>query len=160
MSFEVVLVRSKRRKKTSEAHLVGSVLNIKIPNAMTKSEEAEVVDYFVEKFERKYGAERIDLTDRASKLAGRYGLEEPSTIRWVSNQNQRWGSCSPDEKVIRLSDKLVPFPDWVIDYVIVHELAHLSHVGHDGEFWSLVNQYPKTERARGYLIAMAHAEQT
>lgn len=80
-------------------------------------------------------------------------------IRWVSNQNQRWGSCSPEEKVVRLSDKLVPFPEWVIDYVIVHELAHLTHAGHDKDFWALVNQYPKTERARGYLIAMAHAEQ-
>lgn len=155
----VEVVRSKRRKKTSEAHLVGSILKIKIPNAMTKAEEVEVVEYFVDKFELKHGAERIDLTDRANKLARRYGLEQPSMIRWVSNQNQRWGSCSPDEKVVRLSDKLVPFPEWVIDYVIVHELAHLSHGGHDKNFWALVNQYPKTERARGYLIAMAHAEQ-
>jgi hypothetical protein len=157
--LEVEVVRSKRRKKTSEAHLVGSVLNIKIPNAMTKTEEAEIVKYFVDKFELKYGAKRIDLDERAAKLAQRYGLERPLIIRWVSNQNQRWGSCSPEDKVVRLSDKLVPFPDWVIDYVIVHELAHLTYAGHDKDFWALVNRYAKTERARGYLIAMAHAEQ-
>lgn len=157
--LEVAVVRSKRRKKTSEAQLVGRVINIKIPDAMTKSEEAEVVEYFVGKFESEYGAQRIDLTERASKLARKYGLEEPRAIRWVSNQNQRWGSCSPAEMTVRLSDKLVPFPDWVIDYVIVHELAHLTHAGHCPQFWALVNQYPKTERARGYLIAMAHAEE-
>ena len=153
--FEVVVTRSDRRKKSSEAILVGRELRVRIPGHMTSSEEAEVVIYFSEKFEKKYGASRIDLVDRANKLDRRYGLETPESIRWVSNQNQRWGSCTPDDRTIRLSEALVPFPDWVIDYVIVHELAHLSVPAHNDDFWALVNQYPKTERARGYLIAMA-----
>jgi predicted metal-dependent hydrolase len=36
----------------------------------------------------------------------------------------------------------------------VHELAHLVHASHGPEFWALVNRYPKTERARGYLMAL------
>ncbi len=156
--FEVVVVRSNKRKKSSEAVLVGREIRIRIPGHMTAAEEAEVVTYFTEKFETKYGASRIDLVARAAKLAKRYGLETPNSIRWVSNQNQRWGSCTPDDGTIRLSDALVRYPDWVIDYVIVHELAHLTEPGHNDDFWALVNQYTKTERARGYLIAMASVE--
>ena len=66
----------------------------------------------------------------------------------------RWGSCTPATRTIRLSTRLAAFPDWVIDYVIVHELAHLVVHGHGPDFWDLVNRYPRTERARGYLIAM------
>jgi predicted metal-dependent hydrolase len=65
----------------------------------------------------------------------------------------RWGSCTPDAGTIRISDRLARFPDWVIDYVIVHELAHLAVADHSTEFWQLVHRYPKAERATGYLIA-------
>ena len=65
----------------------------------------------------------------------------------------RWGSCTPSTGEIRISTRLAAFPDWVIDYVIVHELAHIEVGGHDDEFWRLVNRYPRAERAIGYLIA-------
>ena len=48
-------------------------------------------------------------------------------------------------------------PDWVLDYVLVHELAHLVVPGHGPQFWSLVDRYPRTERARGYLEGVAAA---
>jgi predicted metal-dependent hydrolase len=65
----------------------------------------------------------------------------------------RWGSCTPSQSTIRISTRLAPFPDWVVDYVIVHELAHLEVSGHNDDFWRLVHRYPKAERAIGYLIA-------
>ena len=65
----------------------------------------------------------------------------------------RWGSCTPSLGTIRISTRLRAFPDWVVDYVIVHELAHLEVLGHNDEFWRLVYRYPKAERAIGYLIA-------
>ena len=151
--LEVEVTRSRRRKKTAEARLVGSVLSIRIPGSSSVDEEQYFVDHFRAKFERSRSAAVLDLEDRASTLAARYGLPLPRSIRWVSNQQSQWGSCTPADGSIRLSDRMAEFPRWVIDYVIVHELAHLVEADHGRGFWALVNQYPKTERARGYLIA-------
>jgi predicted metal-dependent hydrolase len=80
-------------------------------------------------------------------------LPAPESIRWVSNQRYRWGSCKPVDGSIRLSDRLSRFPDWVIVFVVVHELAHLVEPYHTSELWALVSSYPLTERARGFLLA-------
>jgi hypothetical protein len=105
------------------------------------------------RYKRKQATDRIDLTDRAKTLARRYDLSFPKEIRWVDDMTTRWGSCTPSTSTIRMSSRLGKFPDWVIDYVIVHELAHLQHADHSARFWKVVNRYPKTERAIGYLIA-------
>jgi predicted metal-dependent hydrolase len=74
-------------------------------------------------------------------------------IRYVTNQNHRFGSCTPSNATIRLSHRLAEMPVWVLDYVIVHELAHLLQANHSARFWKLVNRYKLTERARGFLMA-------
>ena len=74
-------------------------------------------------------------------------------MRWVGNQRSRWGSCSPGDRSIRLSARLQGMPTWVVDYVLVHELAHLAVPDHSPAFWRLVDRYPLSERARGFLIA-------
>ena len=81
-------------------------------------------------------------------LAGR---AVPASVRWVHNQNRRWGSCTPSEGTIRLSDRLRGMPEFVVDYVLVHELAHLIEPSHDDRFWALVHAYPRAERALGFL---------
>ena len=75
----------------------------------------------------------------------------------MTNQQQRWGSCSPGERSIRLSERLQGMPSWVVDYVLVHELAHLLEHGHDEKFWAWVDRYPRSERARGYLLGWSAA---
>ena len=57
---------------------------------------------------------------------------------------------------IRICQDLANMPTFVLDYVIVHELAHLLVPDHSPEFWELVERYPKTERARGYLHGYSH----
>lgn len=151
--MKVEVVRSPRRRKTVQAREVGGVLRVSIPANMTKAEEEHWVAEMLRRMQRKSAASLIDLEERARVLAGRYGLREPVSIRWVDNQEWRWGSCTPADGSIRISSRLAREPGWVIDYVVVHELAHLSVPGHGSRFWSLVERYPLTERARGFLIA-------
>lgn len=146
-------MRSPRRRKTVQARLIGGVLKICIPSWMTEAEERRWVETMTQRFERRTATDRIDLSARAGRLAALYGLEAPASIRWVDNQESRWGSCTPRDQTIRLSSRLGREPDWVIDYVIVHELAHLTVAGHGPAFWALVGRYPLTERARGFLMA-------
>ena len=93
------------------------------------------------------------LLARAHQLSDKYleGLARPVSVRWADNQQSRWGSCTPQDGTIRLSTRLQGMPSWVVDYVLVHELAHLLESGHNARFWRLVERFPRTERARGFL---------
>jgi hypothetical protein len=151
--MQVEVIRSARRRKTVQATKVDGVLRISIPATMSKAEEQKWVIEMVRRIERKAAAEDIDLEWRAGELARRYRLPTPDSIKWVDNQEWRWGSCTPADRSIRISSRLVGEPGWVLDYVIIHELAHLRVRGHSAAFWDLVARYPKAERARGFLIA-------
>ncbi|HZQ28388.1 MAG TPA: M48 family metallopeptidase [Acidimicrobiales bacterium] len=151
--MNVEVVRSKKRRKTVSARRVGGVIRVSIPATMTKAEEERWVGEMVRRIERKVVAGEVDLTARAEALADRFGLPRPSSIRWVDNQEARWGSCTPVDRTVRISSRVAGYPAWVVDYVVVHELAHLVVPGHGPDFWRVVNRYPKTERARGFLEA-------
>ncbi len=151
--MKVEVVRSARRRKTVQARQVGGVLRVSIPASMTVADEERWVAEMVRRMERRAASNAIDLDARAWALADRYGLPRPAAIRWVDNQEWRWGSCTPSDGTIRISSRLVGEPGWVLDYVILHELAHLVAPRHDGRFWALVNRYPRAERARGFLMA-------
>jgi hypothetical protein len=150
----VEVVRSANRRKSVSARVVDGRIVVRMPQWMTKAQEAEYVTALVAKIERQHTSTKVDLPQRAAELAARYGLPQPRSIRWVTNQKHRWGSCTPSTGEIRISDRIAGFPAWVVDAVLVHELAHLVHLHHSPEFWALVNQYPRTERAYGFLIAM------
>jgi len=151
--FVVEVVRSARRRRTVGARLVGGVLRVSIPGWMDEEQEVAHVATMVDRFQRKLDVSRIDLPARADLIARRHGLPTPSSIRWVDDMTTRWGSCTPSTGTIRLSSRLARFPDWVVDYVVVHELAHLAVPNHGPAFWELVRRYPRAERAIGYLIA-------
>ncbi len=153
--FTVELVRSTRRKRTVGAELRNGVLKVTVPSWMNATEQAHWVDKMSAGFRRKMSTDRIDLAHRATTLARRYQLPRPSEIRWADDMTSRWGSCTYSTGTIRISNRLAAFPDWVIDYVIVHELCHLEVRGHGPDFWRLATRYPKAERAIGYLIAKA-----
>jgi len=127
-----------------------------IPARFTGVQEREWVDRMVARLsaqDRRRRPPDADLMLRASELSRRYldGVARPVSVSWVANQHSRWGSCTPADRTIRLSTRLRGMPSWVIDYVLVHELAHLIEQGHGPRFWALVESYPRTERARGYL---------
>jgi len=149
----VEVVRSTRRKKTVQARQVGGVLRVSIPAAMSRADEERWVTEMVRRTERRRATSAVELESRAAQLASRHRLRRPLAITWSDAQEWRWGSCTPTAGTVRISSRLQGEPTWVLDYVIVHELAHLAVPGHGPAFWDLVNRYPRAERARGFLMA-------
>lgn len=149
--MDVQVIRSAKRRKTVSARRVDGVVRVSIPATMSRADEERWVAEMVRRLDRSAATLGIDLAERADVLAGRYGLPRPESIRFVDNQELRWGSCTPSEGSVRISSKLVTEPSWVLDYVIVHELAHLVVAGHGRRFWEVVARYPKSEQARGWL---------
>ena len=92
-----------------------------------------------------------ELPPRVLELAARFGL----TVTRVSVRNQRWrwGSCSRQGHIC-LNWRLVDMPEWVRDYVLIHELMHLRRMDHSPAFWKLVAvACPDYEKARQWLRA-------
>ncbi len=148
--------RSRRRTRTVSAYRDGDRIVVMIPARMSRREEREWVETMVARVtaaERRRRPSDGDLAERAARLSARYldSRAKPTSVRWVSNQRSRWGSCTPADGTIRLSTRLQGMPAYVIDYVLLHELTHLVVHGHDEQFWSWVNRYDMTERARGFL---------
>ena len=159
--FAVRVERSARRRRTVGAVMVGDVLKVMVPSWMSRAEEDHWVGVMTGRFRRKMSTDRIDLTSRAASLGRRHDLPRPTEIRWSDDMTSRWGSCTPTTGTVRISSRIATFPDWVIDYVIVHEIAHLRVPDHSDAFWRLVDRYPKAERAIGFLIAKSgHDEDT
>lgn len=156
--------RSRRRKRTVSAYREGDTIVVMIPARLSRDEEKEWVATMVAKVasaEQRRRPTDDALTARAQQLSRRYldGQAVPASVRWVDNQNSRWGSCTPADRTIRMSRRLQGMPGFVVDYVLVHELAHLLVPGHDKRFWALVDRYELTERARGYLEGVAATAQ-
>jgi predicted metal-dependent hydrolase len=159
---KVEVRRSKRRRRTVSAYRDGDRIVVLIPASLSETEEAEWVRSMVarlERQERRLKPSDEDLLKRALALSDRYfgGIAIPESVRWVDNQSARWGSCTPGDRTIRLSVRLQGMPSWVIDYVLVHELAHLFEPSHDARFWGWVDRYPHAERAKGFLLGWSAA---
>ncbi|HET7352146.1 MAG TPA: M48 family metallopeptidase [Marmoricola sp.] len=154
--------RSRRRKRTVSAYRSDGKVIVLIPDRFTRAEEDEWVTTMLERLERsEQRRKRTDeqLMRRARQLCADYLHDkvEPTSVRWVDNMTTRWASCTTTTGEIRLSDRLQPLPAWVVDYVLLHELAHLIEPSHNKRFWHWVDRYPKAERAKGYLEGVAHA---
>ncbi|MFJ8229328.1 SprT-like domain-containing protein [Streptomyces sp. NPDC094448] len=155
--------RSARRSRTVSAYREGDRTIVLIPARMSEAEERRWVGVMLDKLAAQE-SRRIpgdgELAARAERLSDQYfdGRARPASVRWVTNQNTRWGSCTPAEGSIRLSHRLQGMPEYVVDYVLVHELAHLLVPGHGPRFWRLLEAYPRTERARGYLEGVVAAQ--
>ncbi len=159
---EVEVRRSRRRKRTVSAQRREGKVIVMIPDRFTRAEEAEWVTTMLQRLDRSEGrGRRTDeqLMRRARELCRDYLHDKvgPTSVRWVGNMTTRWASCTTTTGEIRLSDRLRSMPGWVVDYVLLHELAHLVEPNHSRRFWHWVEGYPRSERARGYLEGVAHA---
>jgi predicted metal-dependent hydrolase len=156
----VEVVRSTRRRRTISARLDGDRLIVQVPAGLSPSEErawAEKLGSRILATKRRRELNHDgDLAQRAQQLNERYfeGKLTVADVRYVTNQQSRFGSCTPSQGTIRISDRVAKLPPWVRDAVLVHELAHLVEGNHSRDFWRLANRYPLMERARGYLMAL------
>ena len=159
---EVEVRRSRRRTRTVSAYRREGKVIVMIPDRFSRAEEAEWVTTMLERLERSERRHRRtddQLMRRAQDLCRDYLHDQvaPASVRWVDNMTTRWASCTTTSGDIRLSHRLQAMPPWVVDYVLLHELAHLIEPGHDKRFWRWVDRYPQAERAKGYLEGAAHA---
>ena len=158
--------RSARRRRSVSAYRDGDLVVVMVPATMPAAEERRWVAEMLRRLER--GALRrrapgsdAELLARCHELAAAHlsGRAKPRTVRWVPPMRTRWASCTPSEQSIRVSERLRDVPRWVLDYVLVHELAHLLVPGHGADFWELVRGYPRTERAIGFLQGLSAGAQ-
>ncbi len=158
----VFVRRDKRLKKTSRWQWqADSSILLRIPYRFPKQEIPNLLKQITRRLDKgiKQAQRRTDadLQQRAEYLNKNYfgGQINWQAIRWVGNMNSRLGSCSTGGSTdghIRISDKIKNWPQWVVDYVIAHELVHRLHPDHSKDFWAtLTNGYPQSERARGFI---------
>jgi predicted metal-dependent hydrolase len=162
--MKVEIVRSRRRRKTVTAERRADRVVVRLPAGLTRSEERSWVHRMVSRLEERDRLDRLnarrDLERSADRLNRRYfgGRVRLSSIRYVGNQRDRFGSCTPADGSIRISRRVAEMPHWVRDYVVMHELTHLVVADHSPRFWRIVGKYPLAERARGFLIALGLEE--
>jgi predicted metal-dependent hydrolase len=146
---------SSRRRKTASAFYEAGRIVVLVPARMPLSDRDAVARRLVDRLlKRSSRTVRTDheLERRALELSGRYlGGVAPASIRWVGNQERRWASCTPSTGQIRVSTRLQLVPSWVLDAVLVHELAHLLEASHSSRFHELAARYPRRAEADAYL---------
>jgi predicted metal-dependent hydrolase len=160
----VEVVRDGRLRTRIHWEWNGDQVRIRAPRRVPKRQLDKHVAEIVEEVKRKRAQVRARADDDLEAMARRinrkhFGGEiEWHTIRWVSNMRKRLGSCTvggPTDGDIRISDRIKGWPKWVIEYVVAHELTHRKYSNHSKEFWAFCGRYPKTERARGFILGLA-----
>lgn len=160
--MNVEVKRSRKRKKTVQAAFREGRMIVQIPSWMSKEEERRTVEDMKKKLtariEKKELEKKEDLKTRAEQINCKYfnGSLKIDSVEFTGSQKSRFASCNYRKGRIRISSRLSKAPHWVMDYILIHELAHLIHPNHSKAFWESVYRYPLTERARGYLIALSH----
>ena len=162
---EVEIRVSTRRRKSSEAHLEEGRVVVVVPAALSVKDREDVAARLalrvLDHGRRGRVGSDSDLEERARRLADRYldGVR-PSSIRFVTNQARRWGSCTPVTGTIRLSSRLRTMPEFVLDAVIVHELAHLIEPSHSARFRALCGRHPRQVEGDAFLLGFEHGAST
>ena len=160
---EIVVLRSKRRKKSISAYRQGGRIIISIPARMSKADERSVIPEMIAKIRAQEADESPSetiLLNRVNELLDLYAPEisqRPKSINWRV-MRERWGSCTSVDATIRISDRLKGAPGFALDYVLFHEAIHLHHFDHGPEFKAVLARFPDEGRAEAYLEGFEAAE--
>ncbi len=161
-TYRVIFRKDKRLKKTTRYQLrKDDEILVRVPYRLSRRYYSEILRHLEDELEkltrRKTGRTDADLQKRAEKINRKYfrGKIRWQAIRWVNNMNSRLGSCTSGGTTdghIRISAKIAGFPDWVLDYVIAHEMTHRLYPDHSKAFWeTLKTAYPRADEARAFI---------
>ena len=166
--MEIKIIRSSRRKKTVSTREINGVIQLYLPLGVSRKKELEYIQWArkrVESGRRKKELKEKNAGKQLERLAEKFNREYfEAKLSWegiiysTAQNAHMFGICDINKKTIRISDRLLKMPKFVHDYVLIHELTHLKIPGHGHNFWEIVNRYPKTERARGYLMAVGMSD--
>lgn len=158
--MEIKIIRSTKRRRTVSASLKQGTMIVHAPQFIKDPQLDKIVKDLQKRIEKRQLKKELNKTQDLNVIAQRLNKEyfngqlHWQSIQYSTNQTRKFGVCYFHSKRILISHRLTLYPVFVRDYVIVHELAHLRCPNHSQEFWRMVNQYPLTERARGYLLAV------
>ncbi len=153
---EFRVVRSSRRKRTLNAFRQNGVIEIHIPDRLSRRQEFEMIPEMIdlvlkrENRLRKSDSALLELSDLILAEFLPEFSERPLSVTWRV-MRERWGSCTTVDRTIRISERLNSAPDYVIRYVLFHELIHLRIAGHGDDFHEYLARYPDKERAEAFL---------
>ena len=158
---EIVVIRSKKRKRNISAYRQGGKIVISIPARLSEAEERAVVPEMIAKIRSKeVAAPESELMKMADQLLTRYAPEiaiRPASVAW-RNMNERWGSCTSVDRTIRLATKLQRAPEYVLEFVLYHEAIHLQHSDHGEDFYQYLHRYPRHLEAEAFLAGYELAD--
>ncbi|HVO43434.1 MAG TPA: M48 family metallopeptidase, partial [Aggregatilineales bacterium] len=156
-----------RLRTTARWVLRGSTIVLRVPPTMNRDDVNRIVGQITPRIvkQRKRAARQTDinLSARAEAINRQYFDGELTwhSIRWVRNMQRRLGSCTTGGTTdgdIRISDRIRRWPDYVIDYVIAHEICHRKFPNHSPEFWDYLGRYPQAAKALGFVEGISYAE--
>ncbi len=148
---------TRKRVKNINVRLVGNQLRVSAPRWVSAAELDEAIRTLARRLVRRERARQVNGTHDALELARKVARRFPKPpkiveARFSTQQSARWGSYSTRTRTIRLSAALRQMPAWVLEAVVAHELAHVSHPDHSPSFWALLREVcPQTDRAKAFL---------
>ena len=151
----------RKRVKNVNARLREQTMIVSAPLEMPDSELDPIIVDLGRRLLRRVHARRVNAGEDALALARRVAARFPRSPEvaqaiFVTTQESRWGSYSAATRTIRLNAALRPMPRWVLEAVVAHELAHVTHLDHSPAFWTLLRRVcPETDRARAFLAGVS-----
>ncbi|MEI8222380.1 MAG: M48 family metallopeptidase [Actinomycetes bacterium] len=153
---EFRVIRSARRKRGISAIRQNGLIEIHIPEKMTRRQEREIIPEMIGALlrrEAKLKRGNDVLEKMALELLEQHlpdFHERPASVSWRS-MRERWGSCTTIDRTIRISDRLNGAPEYVLACVLIHELIHLRIADHSEAFYAQLARFPDLARAEAWL---------
>jgi predicted metal-dependent hydrolase len=157
----LTLVVERKRVKNINARLRETTLSVSAPLSTPQSTLDKVIPDLARRLVRRVHARQVNAEEDALALARSVAARfanrpEVAEVLFVTTQEARWGSYSPATRTIRLHAALRRMPRWVLEAVVAHELAHVTHQDHSPAFWKLLRRVcPDTDRARAFLAGVS-----